>query len=157
MNDKSRPGLAVATKTMIQELFDDAAALYDHTGPNIFAHFGTRLVEHVPVTSGASILDVATGNGAVLLPIARRVGPGGQATGVDLSGAILREADSAAQAAGLVNVTLRRMDAEHLEFANDAFDIVTCALSLFLFPDISAALQEIRRVQARWVCRRILL
>ena len=146
MNDKKKPEVRVATKAMIEQLFDDAAALYDHTGPGIFTRFGTRLVEHMPLTQGARILDVATGSGAVLLPIARRVGSEGQATGVDLSGTILQEADRAVCAAGLTNVQLCKMDAEHLEFPDDAFDAVTCAFSLFLFPDIDAALHEMYRV-----------
>lgn len=146
MNDKKKPERTVATKAMIEELYDNAAALYDHTGPSIFARFGARLVAHVPVTQGSKTLDVATGSGAVLLPMARQVGSEGQATGIDLSGAILQEADRAARAARLTNVRLRKMDAEHLEFPDHAFDAVTCAFSLFLFPDIDAALREMHRV-----------
>lgn len=146
MNDQKKPEVRVATKTMIERLFDGAAASYDHTGPSIFTRFGARLVEHMPLTQGARILDVATGNGAVLLPMARRVGSEGQATGVDLSGTILQEADRAVCAAGLTNVQLCKMDAEHLEFPDQSFDAITCAFSLFLFPDIDAALREMRRV-----------
>jgi ubiquinone/menaquinone biosynthesis C-methylase UbiE len=146
MNDKKIPQLTVATKTMIEQLFDDAAALYDHTGPSVFTRFGARLVECMPLVTGARILDVATGAGAVLLPIARRVGSEGHVTGVDLSGTILQEAERAACAAGLANVQLCKMDADHLEFHDQAFDVVTCALSLFLFPDMDAALREMYRV-----------
>lgn len=146
MNDKKKPELTVATKTMIEQLFDGAAASYDHTGPSIFTRFGARLVEHMPLAPGARILDVATGSGAVLLPLARRVGSEGHAIGIDLSGMILQEADRAACAAGLTNVELFKMDAEHLEFPDQAFDVVACAFSLFLFPDIDAALREMYRV-----------
>jgi ubiquinone/menaquinone biosynthesis C-methylase UbiE len=146
MNDKKKPELKIATKTMIEQLFDDAAASYDHTGPSIFARFGARLVEHMPLAPGTIILDVATGKGAVLLPIARRVGSEGHVMGVDLSSTILQEADRAVSAAGLTNVELCKMDAEHLEFPDHAFDVITCAFSLFLFPDIDAALREMYRV-----------
>ncbi|MBN2100244.1 MAG: methyltransferase domain-containing protein [Dehalococcoidia bacterium] len=146
MNDNKKPEPNIATKAMIEHLFDDAAALYDHAGPSIFACFGARLVEHVALEPGTRVLDVATGNGAVLLPIARRVGPEGHVTGIDLSGTIIQEADRAVCAAGLTNVELCKMDAEHLEFPDQAFDVVTCALSLFLFPDIDAALREMYRV-----------
>jgi SAM-dependent methyltransferase len=38
------------------------------------------------------------------------------------------------------------MDAEHLEFPDQAFDVIFCAFGLFLFPDVEAALREMYRV-----------
>jgi ubiquinone/menaquinone biosynthesis C-methylase UbiE len=136
----------VATKQVIEQLFDDAATSYNRTGPSIFTQFGTRLVEQTPLRPGARVLDVATGTGAVLLPAARRVGSGGHVTGIDLSGAILREAERASATEGLTNVALRKMDAEHLDFPDQTFDAVICAFSLFFFPDMEAALREMYRV-----------
>jgi ubiquinone/menaquinone biosynthesis C-methylase UbiE len=144
--EEKMPEPRVATKRMIEQIFDGAATSYDRTGPSIFTQFGKRLVKQMPLTPGARVLDVATGTGAVLLPVARRVGSDGHVTGIDLSGAILQEAESAAHMDGLTNVELRKMDAEHLEFADQTFDAVTCALGLFLFPDMQAALREMYRV-----------
>ena len=140
------PEPRIATKAMIEQMFDSVATSYDRTGPSIFTQFGARLVEHVPLTSGASVLDVATGTGAVLLPAARLVAPAGRVTGVDLSETILEEAEGAAHRAGLTNVELRKMDAEHLDFPDHSFDIVSCAFAFFLFPDKEAALSEMYRV-----------
>jgi ubiquinone/menaquinone biosynthesis C-methylase UbiE len=136
----------VATKQMIEQMFDDAATSYNRTGPSIFTQFGTRLIEQMPLIRDARVLDVATGTGAVLLPVARRVGSEGHVTGIDLSGEILREAERAVRAEGLTNVELRKMDAEHLDFPDQTFDAVICAFSLFLFPDMEAALHEMYRV-----------
>ncbi len=146
MKDRKAPEPQVATKSMIEQLFDGAAGLYDCAGPSLFAGFGAGLVDCMALAPGMKVLDVATGKGAVLLPMARLVGPAGHVTGVDLSGAIVREAERAARAAGLGNVDLRRMDAERLEFPDGSFDAVTCALSLFLMPDMDAALREMYRV-----------
>jgi O-methyltransferase/aklanonic acid methyltransferase len=140
------PEPTVATKEMMEKIFDDAAISYDRVGPSIFARFGERLVEHMPLAPGARVLDIATGKGAVLLPAARRVGPEGHATGIDLSGAILLEAERTARAEGLTNVELRKMDAENLEFPDQSFDAVTCAFAIFFFPDMNAALHEMYRV-----------
>lgn len=140
------PEPMVATKQVIEQLFDDAATSYNCTGPSIFTQFGARLAEQMPLTPGARVLDVATGTGAVLLPVARRVGSEGHVTGIDLSGGILQEAERAVRAEALTNVALRKMDAEHLDFPDQTFDAVICAFSLFLFPDMEAALREMYRV-----------
>jgi O-methyltransferase/aklanonic acid methyltransferase len=136
----------ILTKRMIEQIFDDAATSYDRVGPTMFSQFGARLVEQIPLARGARVLDIATGTGAALLPAARRVGPKGHVTGIDLSGEILKEAESIVRANSLTNVELRKMDAEHLEFPDHAFDVVTCAFALFLFPDAEAALREMYRV-----------
>jgi ubiquinone/menaquinone biosynthesis C-methylase UbiE len=59
---------------------------------------------------------------------------------------ILKEAERIVHAEDLTNVELRKMDTEHLEFPDNAFDVVTCAFALFLFPDVEAALREMYRV-----------
>ena len=136
----------VLTKQQIEQIFDGAAASYDRVGPSIFERFGLRLLQGVPIDPGMSVLDIATGKGAVLVPAARRVGPQGHVIGVDLSTAILREAQKAIDASGLRNVELRRMDAESLDFPEKSFDVVTCAFALFMYPDMDAALSEMHRV-----------
>jgi ubiquinone/menaquinone biosynthesis C-methylase UbiE len=136
----------IATKQVIEQVFDGAAPRYDREGPSIFRQFGTRLVEWIGITPGARVLDVATGTGAVLIPAAQRVGASGRVVGIDLAGAMLREAGRAAHDAGLSNIKLTKMDAEHLEFPANSFDVVTCAFSLFLFPAMEVALREMRRV-----------
>lgn len=136
----------IANKDMIEQIFDGAATSYDRVGPSIFTQFGARLVERVPLGLNMRMLDVATGTGAVLLPAARRVGPKGHVIGIDLSGMMLKQAEQLVQTYKLYNVELLQMDAEHLVFANNTFDVVTCGFGLFLFPDIEAALREMFRV-----------
>ncbi len=134
------------TKEMIEQLFDATATSYDRTGPDLFARFGERLVELFSPAPGAHVLDIATGTGAVLLPAARRVGPQGRVIGIDLSSEILREAENSVREQDLSNVELLKMDAEHLEFPDRSFDVVTCAFGLFFFPGLQAALAEMYRV-----------
>jgi ubiquinone/menaquinone biosynthesis C-methylase UbiE len=102
----------IITKQVIEQVFDDSAISYDRVGPSIFTQFGDRLVERMPLFPGARVLDVATGKGAVLLPVARRVGPQGHVIGIDLSRTILKEAECAVRAGGITNVELHKMDAE---------------------------------------------
>lgn len=138
--------LPKATKPLIEQIFDDAAASYDNVGPSIFTQFGKRLVEHMHLAPGMRVLDIATGKGAALIPAAHRVGPEGRVVGIDLSDAIIQEAEHAVRMEGLTNVELLKMDAEHLEFPDQSFDAVTCSFALFFFPDIEAALHEMYRV-----------
>jgi ubiquinone/menaquinone biosynthesis C-methylase UbiE len=140
------PEIMVATKRMIEELFDGAAARYDREGPGVFQNWGARLVELIGLVGGERVLDVATGRGAVLIPAAQLVGKYGRVVGVDLAQGMLEEAEDAARQLGLDNFELYKMDAEHLEFRDEIFDAVTCAFSLFFFPALDVALREMRRV-----------
>lgn len=139
----------LATKKTVEQIFDGAAPVYDRVGPALFQQFGAWLVERMAVAQGVQALDVATGTGAVLIPLARRVGPSGRVIGIDLSGAMLTEAERAVRAAGLSQVDLRKMDGERLEFPDETFDVVACGFALFFFAGMSAALREMRRVLKR--------
>jgi ubiquinone/menaquinone biosynthesis C-methylase UbiE len=136
----------IATKEMLEQIFDGAAGLYDQAGPSVFRQFGARLVDLIALAPDTRVLDVGTGKGAVLIPAAPRVGATGRIIGIDLSSAMLEEAEHAARAAGIANYELRKMDAEHLEFPDASFDAVTCGFSLFFFPAMDAALREMYRV-----------
>jgi len=140
------PDPIVVTKQMIEQHFDSAATSYDRVGPSIFKLFGARLVELMTIAPGARVLDIATGQGAVLLPAARCVRSEGHVIGIDLSSKLIKEVERAVSADGLANVELSKMDAEHLDFPDQTFDVVTCAFALFLFPDMGAALREMYRV-----------
>lgn len=66
-------------------VFDRAASSYDEVAGAYHDHFGARLVDVVGVGPGDVVLDVGCGRGAILMPAAARVGPGGGVVGVDLS------------------------------------------------------------------------
>jgi len=135
-----------SSKEVVIGTFDRAAASYDRIGPGYFAHFGRRLVEVADIASGAKLLDVATGRGAVLFPAAQQVGPKGRAVGIDISPEMVRETAADALNAGLANIDVRCMDAEALEFPDDSFDWVLSAFSLWFFPRPDRALAEFLRV-----------
>lgn len=136
----------IATKKTIEEIFDGAAARYDRAGPSLFQQSGARLIELLAIKPGERVLDVATGIGAVLVPAAQRVGSNGRVVGIEISRAMLEEAERAARAAGCSNLELCKMDAEQLEFPENSFDAVACGFALFLFPSKDAAPREMHRV-----------
>jgi ubiquinone/menaquinone biosynthesis C-methylase UbiE len=89
-----------------------------------------------------SILDVACGSGENFRYYQR---PGNTYTAIELSPFMLEQARKRAQQLGM-NVELRVMDAQQLQFEDNHFDTVVSALSTCTFPDPVAALREMRRV-----------
>jgi O-methyltransferase/aklanonic acid methyltransferase len=113
-------------------VFDRAAPSYDRVGASYHDHFGARFVDAAEVGPGMSVLDVACGRGAVLVPAAERVGSAGSVVGVDLSPEMVNRAREAASAAGcdaLVDIAV--MDAEHLQFDSASFDVALCGFGVF--------------------------
>lgn len=133
-------------KQWVSETFDRAAPLYGKKSSSFFDYFGRRLVEQVNVTPNQCILDVATGKGAVLFPLAEAVGPLGKVVGIDISQQMLKETSKEAHARNIDSIELLCMDAEKLDFPDNSFDFVFCGFGLFFFPSILTALSEFKRV-----------
>ncbi len=128
-------------------VFDRAAPSYDEVAGAYHDHFGGRLVEVVGVGPGDVVLDVGCGRGAILMPAAARVGPGGSVAGVDLSPEMVRLARQRAHANG-VAARIEVMDAEQLDFPDGLFSVVLCGFGIFFLPDPERAVAGFRRVLA---------
>ena len=133
-------------KQGVAGIFGRAASTYDRVGPRFFSHFGRRLVDFAQIPSGARVLDIATGRGAVLFSAADAVGPGGSVTGIDFSKEMVQGNREEIERLKLQNIEVREMDAEHLEFPDGTFDCVLCSFAIFFFPQLDHALAEMVRV-----------
>lgn len=133
-------------KQWVAEIFDKAALGYDSPVLRYFPFCADRVVSWLRPHRGWKILDVATGTGAMAVPLAQAVGPGGRVMGIDLSAAMLARAEHNINKMALENVDLFEMDGESPEFRTDYFDVVTCAFGLFFMPDMLKALRQWRRV-----------
>lgn len=127
--------------------FDGMAQVYDafvrpFSGP-IFAEALRVLLPLLP--SDARVLDAGCGAGRELKEVARRL-PRGEVVGVDLAEGMVRQARSAARAAGLAHTAFAQADVGDLpaEFEG-AFDLVYCCLAHHHYPDPPAAARSIRR------------
>ena len=89
------------------------------------------------------VLDVACGPGIVVCAFARVVR---QATGIDLTPAMLQRAQELAAARGLTNVKWHNGDVQALPFPAATFSIVVSRLAFHHFEDPLAVLAEMRRV-----------
>lgn len=97
------------------------------------------------LTTGLSVLDIGCGPGTITADLAARVAPG-SVTAVDQSAEALDVARAEVERRKLSNVTFATADVHHLEFPDDAFDVVHAHQVLQHVADPVRALREMRRV-----------
>ncbi|WP_280315261.1 methyltransferase domain-containing protein [Nocardia abscessus] len=97
------------------------------------------------VGPGERALDIGAGTGSEVLEFAERVGPDGEAVGVDPNPAMLAVAGARAEAAG-VRARFVEGTAYRLPFPDDSFDAVRCERVYHHLDDPAAATAEIARV-----------
>jgi O-methyltransferase/aklanonic acid methyltransferase len=132
-------------KSTTARMYDLMSSSYNQIVP-FFTYFGELLVAAAGIGEGDRVLDVATGQGACLIPAAAAVGPRGAVVGIDISEQMIEVLNRSMDAAGLDHVQVHLMDAEALTFENHSFDAVTCGFAVFHFPDRVRALAEFARV-----------
>lgn len=99
------------------------------------------------VGPGAAVLDVGCGPGTDTLPLARLVGPGGRAAGLDHDAAMVAEADRRAAEAGVAAwVEHRQGDALALPWEAGAFDAARSERLFLHLAEPEGALGEMARV-----------
>ena len=127
--------------------YERAAPAYERAGVAHHAPFSARLADLVLLGPGGRVLDVGCGAGGALLPAARRVGPNGEAVGIDIAPGMVERTRAAAEEAGLGQVRAEMMDGAALDgFEDESFDAVLAAFTLAAIPDAEGALAEMRRV-----------
>ena len=131
---------------LICQGWEEVAVEYARDRLGIFGRFAERLLALLRPRLGTTLLDIGAGTGEVALQAADWVGSEGRVIGNDITTAMMSLAGQAAAEQGATNVTFCRMDAEQQGFPDASFDTVTCALSLFQFPDMGRALAEMWRV-----------
>ncbi len=102
------------------------------------------LLQAAAITPGERVLDVGCGNGASTREAARMAEPG-EVVGIDLSTAMLSNAERRSAAAGLTNVTFVRGDAQVYDFAPESFDVIISNAGAMFFDDKVAAFTNLRR------------
>ena len=101
------------------------------------------LVNFLPASRVADLLDVGTGTGRILKAVAAHAD---RVMGIDASTAMLTVARSAVERMGLRHVQLKPADMYALPFPSDSFDAVTVHMVLHYADDPAAVLREGARV-----------
>lgn len=136
--------LADNTKRQHQRGFNRMAGLYARYVVPTYRPLAQRLVSLIDLQPGRRLLDVAAGTGLVAACALQHQPALALTVAADISRAIL-------------TLNRQRMkpqlplasvlgDAENLPFADKSFDVVTCGFGFEFFPNLSRALQEMRRV-----------
>jgi ubiquinone/menaquinone biosynthesis C-methylase UbiE len=111
------------------------------------APISDQLIKSTGISSGQTVLDVATGTGQPALTIAKIVGENGKVVGVDLSPEMLEVAKEQAAYLGLTNAVFQVVKDESLSmFTDNTFDSVVCRNGLMFMPDPIKALRAFLRV-----------
>jgi ubiquinone/menaquinone biosynthesis C-methylase UbiE len=131
-------------KQSIIETFNKASAKYNEIGTPFFTYFGEKLVEYAQVKPSDKILDIACGKGASVLPAFRQLNGDGAIVGIDFSPEMIDFCRYEYMA--LQQAQFMVMDAEQMDFPDQAFDKVTCGFGIFFFENLGHALQGIDRV-----------
>lgn len=105
---------------------------------------GLHAMERARIVAGEHVLDVGCGCGATTLELARRVGPTGTATGVDISNVMLERARQTAMQTRVPNVRFENADAQTYAFASQSFDIIFSRFGVMFFADPTAAFANLR-------------
>ncbi len=141
MNLRAAAGDSI--KDSVRSQFGAASGEYAVAAVHISGADLDCMLAEAGLRGGERVLDVGSGAGHTTLAFARA---GARVTGVDLTAEMVETGRELARREGLEDADFKQGDAEHLPFATDRFDLVTCRLCAHHFADVPAALREMRRV-----------
>lgn len=110
----------------------------------MIAPIGAALIARCGFQPGERVVDIGCGGGLTTLDIARAVGPGGHATGVDIAPRLTALARQRQASAGIANADFRCGDAQELALERASFDRLTSRFGVMFFADSTAAFTNMR-------------
>ncbi len=125
----------------IEHVYDRMAPFYQWVFGFSLEGPRKRAIQHLDIKTGEKILEVGVGTGFTF----RRLPEGVDFTGIDLSEKMLDVSKALAKKMGR-DYKLLQMDASHLEFPDESFDIVIAAHFLSATSNPTPALVEMKRV-----------
>jgi SAM-dependent methyltransferase len=109
----------------------------------LFLPFEQWIADAVAYDDAHAVLDVGCGAGATSRAIARRLGPDGHCTGIDISSILIEIAQQRATEAGLNNARFLIGDAQRSDFSEQLYDTVVSRFGVMFFDDPVAAFANI--------------
>ena len=131
-----------ATDAWSGPLFERFVQFRDRVAGGLGAH-GEAAMEAWPPSPGGRVLDLGCGFGDTTQRLAARVGPDGEAVGVDVSEPFIAMAREEAEAAGVDNVSFLSGDVQAMDLG-EGFDYAFSRMGLMFFANPVQALGNIR-------------
>src|SRR3954452_23097713 len=129
-------------RNAVEKAYARWAPVYDQVFGKVF-EAGRKASIAAAEQVGGRILEVGVGTGISLPDYSRR----NRLVGVDISAPMLRKAKERVDTLGLSNVeALAVMDAKHLAFPDNFFDVIVAQYVITAVPDPEATLDEFARV-----------
>lgn len=134
--------VAAVENAFVESVYEKLASTYDFVfGPTL--HAGRlQAAQKIEINPGDHILEVGVGTGINLSLYPKSC----QVTGIDFSGSMLEKARERVRKKGLAGVRLLQMDAAHMEFPDNAFDVVYAPYLISVVPDPIRVAAEMQRV-----------
>jgi phosphatidylethanolamine/phosphatidyl-N-methylethanolamine N-methyltransferase len=139
---RAEPHRGVGRTALVERTYSSLTPFYDLVfGPILQAGRRTA-IDRMPLYPGARVLEVGIGTGltAALYP------SGCEVVGIDVSAGMLEKARERIRHERLTNVRVTWMDAAHLTFPDESFDIVYAPYTISTVPDPVRVTREMRRV-----------
>ena len=106
---------------------------------------GRLAMERAALGPGLRVLDVGCGCGDTTIELAKRVAPGGEAHGVDISAPMLTRAAQQARAAQVSNARFELADAQTSEHPAGHFDVLFSRFGVMFFAEPIVAFSNLRQ------------
>ncbi|WP_407681683.1 demethylmenaquinone methyltransferase [Pseudalkalibacillus salsuginis] len=134
----------------VHHVFESISSHYDKMNSIISfqRHIAWRrdTMKKMDVQKNSTTLDVCCGTGDWTIAMAKAIGPGGTAYGLDFSKNMLSVGEKKVKKEGLSNIQLKHGNAMDLPYENNTFDYVTIGFGLRNVPDLNQVLREMYRV-----------
>lgn len=110
------------------------------------APFGRLLLENIPMTQGASILDIGFGTGFPLIELSQRFGEQSKIYGIDIWEEAIIRTKNKIKTLGLNNITILEESATKINIQDHQIDLITSNLGINNFEDKEQVYFEIQRI-----------
>lgn len=135
------------SKPEIDALYQKRASNYDWSANSYYllgfreAHYRKRAIESLCLRSGETVVEIGCGTGLNFRYLQAAVGERGTIIGVDLTAAMLEQAENRVQRNGWSNVKLIHTDAAKYEFPDDVGGVIS-SFAITLVPEYESIIRR---------------